>query len=174
MVDRCAAGVRRPPAARALTILVILLVTCGCSKSSSEPVKVADDFTGTGSLAFVEGGTTIHCFPTKAGATYTFTGQLENATNSSVQVEPVTAARFAVKFTDPSSEDTGAITYIAPHAAVPFLVTFVNKDQPASYSVDAFSPAITVDGHRSVQPVKFPYQVRFESAAAGSACTPKS
>jgi len=174
MVDRNASGGHRSLPAKVLTAMVFVLVSAGCTKSGGSVVSVADDFTGAGSLAFVEGDSTVHCFLTKAGASYTFTGLLRNTSGDSVQVEPVAGSKYTMKFADPSSEDTGGSTFIAPHGTVPFEITFVSKASTTEYDLDSFSPAVTVDGQRTVTKLPFPYLVRFQMAGAGtSACAPK-
>jgi hypothetical protein len=175
MVDPVADERHRSFGVRVLALTAFVLVSAGCTKADSAPVQVADDFAGTGSLAFVEANSTVHCFPIKAGGTYSFTGVLRNATGSSVQVEPVPDSGFTMKFADQSSEDTDATTYIAPHGTVPFQITFVNKANTSEYAITGFAPAVTMDGHRTVDKLTFPYQVRFESiGSAKQACTPRS
>src|SRR5215470_5778096 len=112
MVDRSASGGHRLLTDKVLATMVFVLVSAGCSKAGDTAVAVGDDFSGAGSLAFVEGNSTVHCFLTKAGGSYTFSGVLKNSTDKSVQVEPVSDSRYTMKFADPSSEDTGASTFI--------------------------------------------------------------
>ncbi len=182
MIDRQSSDGRRSVGVRLLTIAAFALASGGCSKAGqSDVLRVEPDFTGSGSISYVQSDKTVHCFPAQRAKSYHFTGLLHNTGGGPVEVSEGGAGPLRISFVRPGTagiDASLAATYIAPHGQVPFYGTIKASGSGtagAAVSVDRFAFDYSYGGRHYHRAVQFPYDVRAEIPDPGSqVCTPKS